>query len=196
MLAWFDGLQGVQTLFAVCAVIGGILLVFRMIAMFVGLDHAGANLDVGGDLHAGGDGGVHHGTDWAFKIFTIQSMSAFLTLFGLVGLLVYPEFGTPVAIGGGVAAGVVAAQATEFLVRAMLSLQSTGSLTPADAIGTEGTVYLTVDPESGGKVQVTVGGRLREYEAVSDNGERLETGAPIRVVKADGNALVVKRKAS
>ena len=192
MLAWFDGLQGVQTLFAVCAVIGGILLVFRMIAMFAGVDHAGADLHVGADV----DGGVHHGTDWAFKIFTIQSLSAFLTLFGLVGLLVYPEFGTPVAIGGGIAAGIVAAQATEFLVRAMLSLQSSGSLTLADAVGAEGTVYLTVDPDNGGTVQVTVSGRLREYEAVSANGERLETGVPIRVIKADGNALVVKRKAS
>jgi membrane protein implicated in regulation of membrane protease activity len=192
MLAWFDGLQGVQTLFATCAVIGGILLVFRMIAMFAGLDHGGADLHAGGDA----DAGAHHGTDWAFKIFTVQSLSAFLTLFGLVGLLLHPEFGTPVAIGGGFAAGVVAAQATEFLVRAMLSLQSTGSLTLADAVGAEGTVYLTVDPQTGGKVQVTVGGRLREYEAVSISGERLETGAPIRVVKADGNALVVKRNAS
>jgi membrane protein implicated in regulation of membrane protease activity len=192
MLAWFDGLQGVQTLFAICAVVGGVLLVFRMIAMFAGIDHTGADLHSGADL----DGGVHHGTDWAFKIFTIQSLSAFLTLFGLVGLLLYPEFGTPVAIGGGVAAGVVAAQATEFLVRATLSLQSSGSLTLADTVGAEGTVYLTVDPETGGKVQVTVAGRLREYEAVSANGERLETGAPIRVIKADGNALVVKRKAS
>jgi membrane protein implicated in regulation of membrane protease activity len=186
MLAWFDALQGVQTLFAVCAVVGGLLLVFRMIAMFAGIH------DPGGDLGSGG----HDGTDWAFKIFTIQSMSAFLTLFGLVGLTLHPEFGTAVALGGGVMAGVVAAQATEFLVRATLSLQSSGSVTLADAIGAEGTVYLTVEPTTGGKVQVTVSGRLREYEAVSVDGERLETGAPIEVVNADGNALVVKRKAS
>jgi len=192
MLAWFDTLQGVQTLFAVCAVIGGLLLVFRMITMLAGLDHSSADLHAGGDL----DGGAHHGTDWAFKIFTIQSLSAFLTLFGLVGLALYPEFGTVVAVGGGIVAGVVAAQATEFLVRATLSLQSTGSLTLEDTVGSEGTVYLTVDPKTGGKVQVTVSGRLREYEAISANGERLETGVPIRVIKTEGGALVVKRKTS
>ena len=186
MLNWFDALEGVQTLFAICAVLGGALLVFRLIALFAGFHDMGA--DTGADLDA-----AHSGTDWAFKIFTIQSLSAFLTLFGLVGLALYPGLGTAVSLGGGIVAGVVAMQATERLVAAMLRLQSSGSVALADAVGAQGTVYLTIDPSGGGKVLVTVSHRLREYEAVSAAGERLETGVAVRVVNVAGGALVVER---
>lgn len=40
---------------------------------------------------------------------------------------------------------------------------------------------------------VTVGGSLREFDAISADGERLETGVPIRVVRVDGNIVVVQR---
>jgi membrane protein implicated in regulation of membrane protease activity len=189
MFAWFDALEGVQTLFAICAVLGGVLLVFRTISLFAGIHDTGA--DTGADMDS-----PHAGTDWAFKIFTIQSLSAFLTLFGLVGLALYPPLGTAVSLGGGIVAGVIAMQATERLVAAMLRLQSSGSLSLSDAVGAEGTVYLTIDPTSGGKVLVTVAHRLREYEAVSTAGERLETGVPVRVVNVAGSALVVERRPS
>jgi len=192
MLAWFNALEGVELLFATCAIIGALLLTFRIVVLFAGASDIGIDHDVDA---------AHADTDSAFKVLTIQSVSAFLTMFGLVGLALYPRFGSDFAgaagaIAGGGIAGFVAMQATARLFAAMLHLQSSGSLSLNDCVGTAGTVYLTIQPDTGGKVQVTVANRLREFEAVSAHGERLETGAAIRVVKVAGGALVVERKNS
>lgn len=186
-MEWFNALDGISALFATCAIVGGIMLVVRLIALFTGASHDGADLDA-----------AHTGADWAFKILSIQSLSAFLTLFGLVGFSLYHNsgYGTSMSILGATGAGLVAAFATQRLFLSVLKLQSSGSLSLSDAIGAEGTVYLTVDPASGGKVQVTVANRLREFEARSANGEKLETGASVRVVSVSSGALVVERKKS
>jgi hypothetical protein len=192
MLAWFDALHGVELLFATCAIVGALLLTFRLVALFTGFHDSG----MGSDIDA-----AHADADAAFKILTIQGLSAFLTLFGLVGLMLYPRFGTDLAgmtgaIAGGAIAGFLAMQATARLFAAMLHLQSSGSLSLTDCVGTTGTVYLTIQPGTGGKVQVTVANRLREFEALSARGERLDSGVAIRVVDVAGSALVVERKDS
>ncbi|HZF16434.1 MAG TPA: NfeD family protein [Steroidobacteraceae bacterium] len=182
---WFNALDGISSLFAICAIVGGAMLLFRLLALLTGSHHEGADLDAS-----------HPGADWAFKVLSIQTLSAFLTLFGLVGYALYHNagYGAALSLGGGALAGLAAAWATHRLFLAMLKLQSSGSIALRDAIGSEGTVYLTVDPASGGKVQVTVANRLREFEARSAAGERLETGANVRVVNVSGGALVVERK--
>lgn len=184
-MEWFNALDGIAALFAICAIVGGAMLLFRLVALMTGAHHEGAELDAS-----------HTGADWAFKVLSIQTLSAFLTLFGLVGFALYHNsgYGAAVSLAGGAVAGLAAAAATHWLFLSMLKLQSSGSLTLGDALGAEGTVYLTVDPGSGGKVQVTVANRLREFEARSAHGERLETGTHVRVVSVSGNSLVVERK--
>jgi len=187
MMEWFNALDGISALFATCAIVGGIMLVVRLVALFAGGNHDGSDMDA-----------AHTGADWAFKFLSIQTLSAFLTLFGLVGFSLYHNagYGTAMSIGGAAAAGLVAAFATQRLFISLLKLQSSGSLSLNDAIGAEGAVYLTINPGSGGKVQVAVANRLREFEARSSSGEKLETGASVRVVSVSGNALVVERKQS
>jgi hypothetical protein len=58
------------------------------------------------------------------------------------------------------------------------------------AVGSEGSVYLTVSKE-GGRVQINFANRLREFEAVSADGSTLPTGTAIRVQGVTANTLVV-----
>jgi hypothetical protein len=58
------------------------------------------------------------------------------------------------------------------------------------AVGSEGSVYLTVSRE-GGRVQINFANRLREFEAVSADGATIPTGTPIRVQNVEANTLVV-----
>jgi hypothetical protein len=51
----------------------------------------------------------------------------------------------------------------------MLRLQSSGTVSLFAAVGSEGSVYLTVGKE-GGRVQINFANRLREFEAVSADG--------------------------
>ena len=60
----------------------------------------------------------------------------------------------------------------------------------AEAVGSEGSVYLTIGKD-GGRVQINFANRLREFEAVSADGSTIPTGTPIRVQSVTGNTLVV-----
>jgi len=76
------------------------------------------------------------------------------------------------------------------IVRAMLRLQSSGTVNIFAAVGSEGTVYLTVGKD-GGRVQIDFANRLREFDAISADGAAIPTGTPIRVQGVEANTLVV-----
>jgi membrane-bound ClpP family serine protease len=76
----------------------------------------------------------------------------------------------------------------------MKNLQSSGTIDVQNAVGQEGTVYLTIPADGTGKAQVTVQDRLKVYEAVSEYGEEIPSGERIKVVKVvSGNILVVEK---
>ncbi len=57
------------------------------------------------------------------------------------------------------------------------------------AVGCRGTVYIAI-PEGGrGKVQITIQGAVREYDAVTD-GESLVSGTPVKVVGVVDDSLL------
>ena len=63
------------------------------------------------------------------------------------------------------------------------------------AAGCEGKVYLPIPAARGGagKVQITIAGSVREYDALTESEEALKTGPPIRVVDAlDANTVLVE----
>jgi hypothetical protein len=64
-----------------------------------------------------------------------------------------------------------------------------------DAEGCNGKVYLTIPAERGGtgKVQITINGAVREYDAMTDSEQDLKTGKAIKVVEAiDNSTLLVE----
>jgi membrane protein implicated in regulation of membrane protease activity len=177
MIEWFASHNGIEQLFLLSGFVGGIILLFRLILMIAGLDHHG-------DMHVDSDAG--------FQALTIQGVSSFLAMFGVVGytLIHGALLGAAFAVTGAVAAGVVSMWIIHKIFRSMLRLQSSGTVSLFAAIGSEGSVYLTVSKE-GGRVQINFANRLREFEAVSADGSTLPTGTPIRVQSVAANTLVV-----
>jgi len=177
MIEWFASHNSIEQLFLLSGIVGGIILVFRLVLMIVGLDHHG-------DVHIDSDAG--------FQALTIQGISSFLTMFGAVGyvLLHGAALGTLLALAGAVGAGVVSMWLIHKIFRGMLKLQSSGTVSLFAAVGSEGTVYLTVSKD-GGRVQINFANRLREFEAVSADGSSIPTGTAIRVQSITANTLVV-----
>jgi membrane protein implicated in regulation of membrane protease activity len=189
---WFTRLNGVEYFFLACAFIGAIFVVIRIILMLSGFgDGADTDMDV-----AGHDADMHHAdSDVGFKILSIQGLSSFLLMFGLVGLALYHESGMGILISmaGATAAGLAAVWVIGKLFSMFVRLQASGTITMKDAVGKEGKVYLSIPENGTGRAMITVGGSLREFDAISAGGERLETGIPIKVVRVDGNTVVVQR---
>jgi membrane protein implicated in regulation of membrane protease activity len=177
MMEWFASHNSIEQLFLLSGIAGGIILVFRLVLMIAGLDH-----------HAD----VHLDSDVGFQALTIQGISSFLTMFGAVGyvLLHGGAVGTLFAVLGAVGAGVVSMWLIHKIFRGMLRLQSSGTVSLFAAVGSEGTVYLTVSKD-GGRVQINFANRLREFEAVSADGSSIPTGTAIRVQSVSANTLVV-----
>ncbi len=178
MMEWFASHNGLEQLFLLGAIVGGLILFLRLVLMIVGLDHHGAD--------------IHMDSDAGFQALTIQGISAFFTMFGVVGYMLHHNaaVGLLLALVGAVVAGVFSMWLIHIVFRSMLRLQSSGTVSLFAAVGSEGSVYLTVGKD-GGRVQINFANRLREFEAVSADGSTLPTGTPIRVQSVAANTLVV-----
>jgi len=203
MGAFLDSLTTLQKFFVFCAVIGGVVFLIRLILLFVvGAGHdADAGGDVGGgaDAHfdGGADGHISHGdADTSFTILSLQGVTAFFLMFGLIGLALSKQSGAGdiVSVAGGLVAGIASMWAIAKIFQGMRRLQADGTLDIANAIGEEGTVYLRIPPGGTGKAQVTVQGQSRIFNAVTEDKAELKSSERIRVVKVvSGNILVVTK---
>jgi len=177
MIEWFASQSFLEQVFLLSGTVGGIILLFRMILMIAGLDHHG-------DVHVDSDAG--------FQALTVQGVSSFLTMFGIVGYTLFHGalLAAALAIVAGLGAGVFSMWLMHKIFRGMLKLQSSGTVSLFAAVGSVGTVYLTVGKD-GGRVQIDFANRLREFEAVSADGSAIPTGTPIRVQGIEATTLVV-----
>ena len=150
-----------------------------------------------GDFMHQGDTPTHFEGS-GLHLFTLQGLVAFFAVFGWSGLLMLKSDMLPVAsVILAIVFGFVAMVLIAVAMRAMLRLQSDGSMDIRNALGKSGTVYLSIRAQrsSVGKVTVMVQGTLTEMEAVTDEKEAIPTGAQVVVTGiTSGNTLVVKRK--
>jgi hypothetical protein len=186
------------------AAIGGTLLACQTLLAAAGF---GGHHDA--DAHPGdpaGDSSVSHGqtghapstaTAWLAGLLTLRSVSAGLTLFGLVGLAgASGGWGWPATPGAALGAGLGGMALTAGLMLALRAMESSGTLPEESAVGARGSVILTVpaDRRGAGKVQLTVAGRLLDLPAVTASAVDLPTGTEVVVSAlsdADRQTVVV-----
>ncbi len=79
------------------------------------------------------------------------------------------------------------------MMRAMLRLQSSGTLDYNNAVGEVATVYVTVPAfqKAGGQIEVLIQGRLTVAEALHKGGTPLSPGTKVRVVETLGRSTFV-----
>ena len=173
--------------FGVPAVVGTAFFTLRLVMMLVGGDADGA-LDGDVDLDSGGaDPGD---ADVAFKVLSVQAISAFLAGFGWGGLGAFRGSGWSgmVSVGVGFVCGLAMLWLLGTLMRFVYGLQSSGNVPIYQALEAEGSVYTTVPAvgEGWGEVRVVIGERERYYKAITA-GDAIATGSKVRVVSIDEN---------
>jgi membrane protein implicated in regulation of membrane protease activity len=196
-LSWIEFIYWSST------IVGGVFFVLRTVMMVAGFAGGDADLDgdMGADTHLDGDldgnpdGGSHHDADASFKMLTVQGLTAFFLMFGLVGLAtLYAAWPVVLTMLAGTAAGAFTMWVIAQVFRGMGRLQMEGNIHIENAVGQEGRVYLTIQPKAGGQVQVAVQGALKIFDAVAVDGRRIATGEKVRVVGvSDANTLKVER---
>ena len=204
MPALLESITGLELVFVVCAAFGGALFVVRLILMFMGAADSEApdGMDVDG-MDVDGmdiDSADVSDTDISFKLLSLQGITAFFMMFGLVGWAVirqgegnYPPL---VPIASGTVGGLATIWVMKKIFQFATSLQSSGTMDLKNAIGQEGTVYLTIRPGDIGKVQVNVQNTQSVLNAITEGDEEIKTGADVRIVKIKADKLVVEKLSS
>lgn len=208
MSSYMASLSILEKIYLMCAVFGGGFFVLRTILMLAGIgdtdsDADAADMDHGGHLEDQDHGdrlddidhGDHGHGDSGLKLLTIQGLTAFLMMFGLTGFAVSRGslLGSVFTIAIGFVVGIFAMWLVAKGFALMKSLQSSGTMRIYDAIGEEGTVYLTIPAEGVGKIQVTISGRLMVMNAVSQDKIELKTGKRVRVSEISSSGMLAVR---
>lgn len=185
-------LTWIEIVYWASAIIGGLLFILRALALFF----VGGN---GGDFHGDYDAGYdasHGDSDASFNLLSLQGLSAFFMMFGLVGLaLVSSNLATVWTIIGGVVAGIFTVWVISLIFSIMKNLQSEGTLRLENAVGKEGTVYLSIPANGIGKVRISIQGSLKVIDAISAKDVEIKTGEIVKVVAISGDqTLIVERK--
>ncbi len=195
-MEFVNSLNGLEKVFAACAVIGGTLFIIRLVLQFMGLHghDAGTDIDTSA-MDAGHDPGLAD-SDISFKLLSLQGITAFLLMFGLVGLAMSKQTGANAFWSIVVAAA--AASVTVWLMARffawMTRLQSSGNINPNQTVGLQGTVYLNIPADGTGQVEVVVQNRMRIYDASSADKTPLKTGDKIRVKSVVAGSILVVEK--
>jgi len=183
-------------------------------ADFSGHDAGGGHVgqDVGdvGDLTGGDPANDHHNTwsnaadgvqhpdsSWLFSVISFRTLIAAAAFFGVAGKAALSMgVSQSVSLLLAIAAGWGAMYGMYWLMRSVAGFASSGNERIGNAVGRRATVYIPI-PANGqgrGKVQVSMQNRIVEFQAVTDEEERLRTGEPVEVIAVDGSDLVRVRR--
>lgn len=193
------------TLFVLCAVVGGTILVCQFLLTLTGLgggadfdgDHGGdaghfGDLDTGADAHAALDPGDGHASSAVFGVLTFRTVVAALAFFGLAGLAADAAGWTPAqSVVTAIGSGLTAMYGVHYLLRLFAHLKSDGTVRLSDALNHDGIVYLRI-PEhrtGNGKIHVVLKNQTIELQAET-NGPAIPSGAMVRVNQFLGGDVV------
>ena len=203
MMEFLNSLSMVEKVFLGCAIVGTSLFLFRTVLLLMGADSDSDIGDIGdvgdvgdfdiGDLDA--DGSMDS-PDASFQILSLQGLSSFFMMFGLVGLAMTRSSGTSEtwAVAAGVIGGLFTVWVMGRIFIGMKKLQADGTLNYSRAVGSEGKVYLGIPANGAGKVQIVLQGGLKICDAVSAKKEELSTGTLIKVVRVQSSSTMVVEK--
>jgi len=187
METWWNSLEIMQKALWCIAAASTFIFVIQAIMTFVGMDSDG-----GLDTDADASGMEGH----PFQLFTFRNLINFLMGFSWCGLVFYHKIESLFLLV------VISTLFGCFLVAVVMwmffqlsKMVQSGNIAIEDTIGLNATVYIIIagHRERMGKVQLSVKGAVREYDAVTDE-ETLKTGTLVIVEKVlEGNILLVKK---
>jgi hypothetical protein len=186
LIKFFNG-TGLVTMFWYIAVPSTLIFTLIMVGSFFGF---GEDMD---SVETDTDFDDVDGVDGGFPIFTFRNFLTFFTFFswgGIVALDVGLSNGWSIIAGlisGIFMVGVVISM---FLLFNKLRVDNTGKL--SDAIGTDGSIHISIPKDGMGKVNILIKGSHRMEAAISKDGTEIKTGSRIKVTGTSGTNLIVE----
>lgn len=190
MTEWFNNLMWYEHIYLWLGVASTLFLIVQIIMLCCS--------SFGGDVDVDGDGDIDIDTDSGVSIFTVKSITAFLAVGSWAGLLTCALIADNldwVSIIVTLVAGAAAAAVVVVVMRAILKLQSNGVVQPEKLVGKRATVYVAIPASRDGRGKITLEaqGRFMEFDAVTDDNEKIAYNVPVEIVETDNECMIVKR---
>jgi membrane protein implicated in regulation of membrane protease activity len=189
MFDWFESITVLQKVFVMVGGVGALLFLVQLVLMFVAGDGdmEDPDIDLSDDVHADSDVG--------FKLLTLQGISVFLLMFGLVGLACNRggDYPPSLSIGIASAVGLLFMYFIAKMFSLFHSLQSSGTIDLQNAVGKIARVYLTIKSDGRGKIEVELQGHLSICDAITRGGEDIPTDAKVKVIEVLNDTMIVER---
>ena len=191
---WWASLSLIMKILWGVTLSASLIFVIQSIMTFLGAD-ADSDFDV--DVDTSMDGTDLSNIEGGSNLYTFRNFVNFVLGFGWSVILLQESISsTPLLITVGVVIGIALVAVVMYMFKWLAGMQQSGNINlQRSAAGCEGKVYLTIPASraGSGKVQITIGGAVREYDAVTENETPLKTGVSIRVVDVvDANTLLVE----
>ncbi len=192
--AWWAGLSLVMKILWGVTLAASLVFIIQSILTFIGAD---VDADFDTDVDMSMDGADLSNIDGGSNLYTFRNFVNFILGFGWSMILLQESIpSVAVLVIVSVIIGLALVAAVMYLFKLLAGMQQSGNINlQKAAAGCEGKVYLTIPAaRSGmGKVQITIAGAVREYDAVTESEEALKTGTPIRVVDTvDASTVLVE----
>ena len=173
----------IEAIYWLIASVSSAYLLLKIFLNFWGLD-LDMDIDLESDLDL--DLGLGH-----YDI-SLSSIIAFFAAGGWAGVLLLREIGNPL-LAHIIAffIGLITMIGTIVMYGKLKGLESSGNIDLKNAIGKIGTVYLSILPEKGGQVTITIQGRRYTFDALTEDKE-IKTGQKVLVYNVKGNKLIVE----
>lgn len=173
-------------------VFASLVFIVETIMTFVGMD---SDIDIGTDVDFDTD--TPPDSSHPFQLFTFRNFINFFLGFGWTAIALRSSVSnTFLLLLIAAVVGVLLVTAVMYIFKWLSGMEQSGNIRVQKAAGCKGTVYLTIPGkrQGEGKVQISIQGAIREYNAVTD-GEKLANGTPIRVKEAlNENTLLVEKQ--
>lgn len=194
---WWTSLDLFMKILWCIAIATSLTFIIQSILTFVGID---SDTDLGGDIDPDFGGGLDMHPDFdgdpSMNLFTFRNLVNFFLGFSWTAILMHGKFSSEaLVLLLAFVVGVALVTVVMLMFKWLAGMQQSGNINVyKSAVGCHGKVYLTIPGErrGTGKVQITINGAVREYDAVTDC-DSIPTGAQIKVVEVvDSSTLLVE----
>ena len=193
MANWWNSLTDLQRIFAFIGIPATLVLIVQTVLLLFGIGDGDDPTDIDGDGIPDGDTG-----DDGLTLFSVRGIVGMFCIAGWSGI-VFIDLGlsSATAIVLALLCGAAALFGIAYLMKAVLKLQSNGTIQLGSAVGKTGQVYIPIPPKGTGrgKINIVVQDRYVELDAVTDSDDTLRTGETVRVISTDEMGLVMVERA-
>ena len=186
LILFYKELPFMMQIFWGCAIVSSVFMLVQLVLSLIGM----------GDFEFDADAAAADGLDASggVDLFTVKNITNFFVGFGWAGISLRDVIETDwILLAVSVGFGILFVVIFILLFRQLMKLENNSAVGVEETVGKNAYVYLRIPAGRGGKgkVQLSIKGAVKEYNAVTDEAENIPSGTIVRITEIIGKDCVL-----